>query len=100
MAHHKDKVRVDSCGTEIRLRRDRRRSRPTLTKGSRCDRAPLPNPDPDGGKPLTAWVLNTAWPGYPEERRRRRQRALDKQRERRAILRQEKRAAFAAEEES
>lgn len=99
MSHHKNKIKIDSCGTEIRLRRDRRSSRPALTKGSRCDRAPLPNPDPDGGKPSTAWVLNFgASAGYPKERKRRRQRALDKQRERRAILRSEKRQALAEEE--
>lgn len=91
MAHHKPKTKIDTCGREVRLCRDRKASRPSLTKGFHF--SVLPDPDPDGAPPPTSWVLTH----YPMERRRRRNRAEYKRIERRQLLTREERAAFERE---
>jgi len=88
MAHHKPKTKVNTYGMERRLRRDRKSSRPSLTKGHSF--STFPNPDPTGKNPTTGWRLYH----YPEERRRRRRRAVYKRIERRQLLLKEERAAF------
>jgi hypothetical protein len=92
MAHYKPVTYVSTFGLRVRLRRQRRSSRPMLTKTGRYYNFDLPNPNPDGASPTTAWVLHS----YPNERRGRQRRAEEKRRERRAILRHERQEALRA----
>jgi hypothetical protein len=86
MAHHKPKTRINTYGTEVRLRRDRKSSRPALTKNwGGCCGQDLPKADPKGGRPSTAWELYY----YPQERRRRKRRSLEKRLDRRSALKRE-----------
>ena len=58
MGHHKPTTFIDTNGTEVRLRRDRRRNKTSLTRGvfgwAWHD---FPDPHPDGAPPTTGWVL-------------------------------------------
>jgi len=88
VAHHKPKTKINTYGMKRRLRRDRKNSHSSLTKGHSF--SDFPNPDPKGKNPTTGWVLYH----YPLERKKRRRRALEKRIERRHLLLKEKRVAF------
>lgn len=58
MGHHKPTTTIDTNGTEVRLRRDRRRNKTSLTKGAFMNGwDDFPDPHPDGAPPTTGWVL-------------------------------------------
>jgi len=89
MAHHKQKIQVASDGRGRRVLRDRKASRPKLTRAGSSLKM-WTDPDPTGARPTTGWVLGH----YPLERRRRRRRAEYKRIDRRAQLTREERIAF------
>lgn len=91
MVHHKPPTKVDTAGRKVRLRHDRKGSPTTLTKAKRSSHySNPPNPNPDGGKPTTAWVMYE----YPLERKGRKRRAEAKRQTRRAQMRRDKRDAL------
>jgi hypothetical protein len=92
MSHHSRKIKIDSYGTERRVRRDRKSSRPKLTKGDAIKQ--YYNPDPDGKPPGTWWALTN----YPMERKRRIKLSKSKRKNRRLQLRREARDSLKLEE--
>ena len=90
MAHHKEKVRTNSTGQEIRLRRDRKANKDRLTKDKLYWPGQPRDPDPDGKKPTTTWILHT----YPKVRSRRKALADTKRKGRKIFLKKEERKAF------
>ena len=94
MAHHKPPTKI-SVYDEARLRRQRKSSRPKLTKRGRHVGYAPPNPHPDGAPPSTNWVLAM----YPLERKRRKQRAEAKRKDRRIQLRRDAREAMREEDD-
>lgn len=91
MSHHKRKLKVGVC-TEQRVGRDRAAAKSKLTKGHSYSMGK--NPDPDGGKPGSAWKFQF----YPLERKKRRRLAEEKRIERRILLTRAERQAFKDEE--
>lgn len=81
--------------TQRRIRKNRRRSMPRLTKergGSWYWGHYAPNPNPDGFAPAECWGNNQAYYNYAKERARRRatsQRKVSGRRSERARLKQE-----------
>lgn len=92
MSHHKRKIKINSSRGEQRVGRDRAAAKSKLTWGSHF--TPYKNPDPDGGKPGSAWKFQF----YPLERKSRRKRAEHKRIERRILLTRAERQAWKDEE--